>query len=192
MMGAFATGAGGCWLALIQLAPVALQAAGDVGSGALHTAANVARVAQGKDDDAPTQEEMDRPDVCEQLQQKPPGVIELRNSAAGAPEYRDLRLTVSTDEAQWTAEVDTDTATGGWRPAVNLLDLNFKPPLTGALAEQELTYLAYLPADSKEPSGQDPVTELKVNFGTTIGTFNWSGRPYDYAVTGTLPCFPPP
>ncbi len=121
-----------------------------------------------------------------------PGVIELRKSAAGAPEYRALGLVDSLDEAQWAPITDKGEREGGWRPAVNFLQMNFSPPLTGAVPETESNYLAYAPVQSISAAEADRSTALTTNFGKTVGTFNWSGRDYHYAVTRTLPCFPPP
>ena len=86
--------------------------------------------------------------VCDQLQQEVPGVIEVRMSDAGSFEYREMRLGGTTDEAQWIAFTDTETAAGGWRPAVNFLQMNFTPPLSSALSDDYFNYIAYAPAPS--------------------------------------------
>jgi hypothetical protein len=136
----------------------------------------------------------DTMDTCDQLAAEVPGVIELRKSTAGAPEYRELMLVESSvDEAQWApisaGEGDAD---GGWHPAVNFLQMNFAPPLQGAVPEADSNYLAYAAAQSISSADADRLTALTTNFGKTTGTFSWSGRDYQYAVTRTLPCFPPP
>ena len=184
-----------------QLAPVAISAAEDVGSGAVSLAAGVAEAVtmeNHKDDDAKrieahaSEKFVDTGDTCDELASEAPGVIELRKSAAGAPEYRELGLVDSLDEAQWAPITDKGEREGGWLPAVNFLQMNFSPPLTGAVPETESNYLAYAPVQSISAPEADRSTALTSNFGKTVGTFNWSGRDYHYAVTRTLPCFPPP
>jgi hypothetical protein len=195
----FATG---CWMMAAQLAPVAISAAEEVGSGMAHLTAGVATAVtmeKHKDEDAAKIEAHEHEnfaetaDECDQLAAEVPGVIELRKSAAGAPEYRELMLVESVNEAQWApisaGKADPD---GGWHPAVNFLQMNFSPPLKGAIPEADSNYLAYAPAQSISSAEADRLTALTTNFGKTTGTFNWSGRDYHYAVTRTLPCFPPP
>lgn len=191
----------GCWMMAAQLAPVAISAAEDVGSGVVHLTAGVAEAVtmeHHKNDDLARAEAherediMDRGDSCDQLAAEAPGVIELRKSAAGAPEYRELGLADSLDDAQWVPIMEKNEADGGWHPAVNFLQMNFSPPLVGAIPDTDSNYLAYAPAQSISAAEADRLTTLTTNFGTAVGTFNWSGRDYHYAVTRTLPCFPPP
>jgi hypothetical protein len=199
--GAVAIFATGCWMLAAQLAPVAISAAEDVGAGAVHLAAGVAgavTMETHKDDDLARAEAharediMERGDSCDQLAAEVPGVIELRKSAAGAPEYRELGLVDSIDDAEWAPITYKGDADGGWRPAVNFLQMNFSPPLTGAIPDTDSNYLAYAPAQSISSAEADRLAALTSNFGKTAGTFSWSGRDYHYAVTRTLPCFPPP
>jgi len=201
LLGAVAIFTTGCWMLAAQLTPVAISAAEYVGTGAVHLAAGVAEAVTmetHKDEDLARAEAherediMERGDSCDQLAAEAPGVIELRKSTAGAPEYRELGLVDSLDDAQWAPITDKGDADGGWRPAVNFLQMNFSPPLTGAIPEADSNYLAYAPAQSNSSAEADRLTILTANFGTTLGTFNWSGRDYHYAVTRTLPCFPPP
>jgi hypothetical protein len=116
-------------------------------------------------------------------------VVELRKSAAAAPEYRELRLINSTDSARWTPLVDSDTGPDGWRPAVNFLKMNFKPPLADAIPDNGTSYLAYAPvaADSNNPN--QPAELNSASAG--VGAFSWSGQAYQYAVARTLPCLAP-
>ena len=204
--GVVAIFATGCWMMAAQLAPVAISAAENVGEGAIHLVAGVGNTVTGekhKDDDLATAETNLRADIkengdsCQQLAAEAPGVIELRKSAAGAPEYRELGLGLgdsgeSLDDAQWTPITVKGDADGGWRPAVNFLQLNFSPPLTIAIPNSDINYLAYAPAQSVSAAEADRLANLTANFSATKGTFNWSGRNYRYAVTRTLPCFPPP
>lgn len=197
-LGIFATG---CWMMAAQLAPVAINAAETVGAGAVDLATGVAETVtmeNHKDEDRAKIEAhehekfVDDGDTCDQLAEEVPGVIELRKSASGAPEYRELGLADSPADAQWAPITDKGDAEGGWRPAVNFLKMNFSPPLTGAVPETESNYLAYAPVQSISEAEADRLSALTTNFGKTLGTFSWSGRDYHYAVTRTLPCFPPP
>ncbi len=195
-----AIGTSGCWLAAIELAPVALSAAGDVGSGLTYAAAKTAGAVSGKQEDPehpddlnlPGGDELDSNDSCRLLATETPGVIELRKGNAGAPEYRALKLGDSSGNLRWTPVVDQDTGADGWRPAVNFLSMNFSPPLANALPESGSSFLAYAPAQSTTSAEQDEITALHFDFGTAGGTFNWDGRVYQYAVAHALPCSLPP
>ncbi len=192
--------ASGCWLAALQLAPVALSAAGDVGSGLTYAAAKTAGAVSGKQDDPEHPDDLDLPggdelnsaDSCKLLAAEPPGVIELRKGSSGAPEYRALKLGDSSGNLRWAPVVDQDTGADGWRPAVNFLSMNFSPPLTNALPESGSSYLAYAPAEFRTSAEQDELTALRFDFGTRGGTFDWDGRVYQYAVAHALPCSLPP
>ena len=76
-------------MAAVQLAPVALNAAEDLGSGvasgALYTAQGVTMAAQGGGRSREGNQ-------CDELLDRLSGVIELRKNAAGTPEYRELRV----------------------------------------------------------------------------------------------------
>ncbi len=142
LLGAVAIFTTGCWMLAAQLTPVAISAAEYVGTGAVHLAAGVAEAVTmetHKDEDLARAEAherediMERGDSCDQLAAEAPGVIELRKSTAGAPEYRELGLVDSLDDAQWAPITDKGDADGGWRPAVNFLQMNFSPPLTGTV-----------------------------------------------------------
>ena len=113
----------------IQYAPVALAALGNVGSSAISWA---------------------------EVQVSGPGVIEMRASSDGTSQYRELRLADSEDGARWIPVVDKDTGADGWRPAVNFLQMNFTPPLAGAVPASGSRYIAYNPADADSPDTQKP------------------------------------
>ncbi len=184
-----------------QLAPYAISAAEDVGSGVAQVtvgAAEAVAMETHKDEDLARAEAREREslmesgDSCDQLAADAPGVIELRKDTSGAPEYRELALVDSSDDAQWAPVTTDNNAASGWHPAVNFLQMNFSPPLAGAIPESDSNFLAYAPAQSISEAEADKLANLTTNFGKTTGTFNWSGRDYHYAVTRTLPCFPPP
>ncbi len=183
-------------MAALQFAPYAIQGAEYVGSGLVHGAASVAEgvgmMTHGSDAvhkySEMSSEERER---CDQLAYQVPGVIEMRKAAAGGPEYRELRLDGTGDDAQWMPVIQQDAAVGGWHPAVNFLQMNFDPPMTGVIrADSGSTFLAYAPSDSQSPAEQDQLVSLTMNFGEPIGTFTWNGRVYQFEVTIALPCYP--
>ena len=135
---------------------------------------------------------MDSGDSCRQLDVEIPGVIELRRSAAGAPEYRELQVTDALDERQWAPITENGTTADGWRPAVNFLQMNFSPPLGAVVPETASSFLAYTPSKFVTAADSDRLTAMTSNFGKPLGTFTWNGNYYHYVVTSTLPCFPPP
>ena len=204
--GAVAIFCTGCWMLAAQLAPVAISAAENVGEGVVHLTAGVAEAVtmeKHKDDDLARAESNMREDIkengdsCQQLAAEAPGVIELRKSTAGAPEYRELGLGLgesgdSLDDAQWTPVTVKGDADGGWRPAVNFLQMNFSPPLNGAIVPGTSNFLAYAPSQFISPDDSDRMAAMTSNFGKPVGTFTWQGHYYHYVVTSTLPCFPPP
>ena len=135
---------------------------------------------------------MNSGDSCDQLEVEVPGVIELRRSAVGAPEYRELQIADSIDQRQWAPVKDDETNSDGWRPAVNFLQMNFTPPLGAVVPETASNFLAYAPSKVITPADGDRLIAMTSNFGKPVGTFTWNGNYYHYVVTSTLPCFPPP
>jgi hypothetical protein len=114
-------------------------------------------------------------------------LVELRKNSAGAPEYRELHLQNSADEAHWAPVVGTDTAADGWLPAVNFLKMDFNPPLTSEIPDTGTSYLAYAPSP---PDANDPtqVAQIKPPPGSEVGTFSWGGRIFQYTVARNPPC----
>ncbi len=115
------------------------------------------------------------------------GVVELRRDPSGAPEYRELRIDFTANDARWTPVVDYDTAADGWRPAVNFLQMNFAPPLPSVLSENHITYLAYAPAYTKSSDDEVQLKEFNRSFGDPVGTFDWNGHLYQYSLPKVLP-----
>jgi hypothetical protein len=184
----------GCWMAAAQFAPLAANAAEYVGSAALQVASGVgainsAEATQAKHEEEARQAAMNSGDNCNQLEVEVPDVIELRRSATGAPEYRELEISDSLDQRQWAPMPDSGD---GWQPAVNFLSMNFTPPLGAVVSESTSSFLAYTPSKVITAADGDRLTAMTTNFGKPIGTFTWNGNYYHYVVTGTLPCFPPP
>ena len=194
---ALAVGTSGCWLAAAQFAPVVASAAETAGEGAVGLAAGVGSSAHAEAIEAKKEEDaresaMNSEDSCNQFDIEVPGVIELRRSAAGAPEYRELQISDSIDQRQWAPIADTETTPDGWRPAVNFLQMNFSPPLGAIVPEASSSFLAYAPSKFVTAADGDRLTAMTSNFGKPAGTFIWKGQYYHYVVTRTLPCFPPP
>jgi hypothetical protein len=188
---AIAVGVSGCWMAAAQLAPIAANVAEDVGAGAIQLASGIGASAHHQSDLEKKAEEarattMASDDSCNQLDVEVPGVIELRRSAAGAPQYRELQVIDSLDQRQWAPTTD------GWQPAINFLQMNFSPPLGAVVPENTSNFLAYAPSKFVSQADSDRLTAMTSNFGKPVGTFIWKGQFYHYVVTSTLPCFPPP
>jgi hypothetical protein len=184
-------------MAAAQLAPIAASAAEDVGAGALELTAGIGAsahraAAQAKKEEDARASAMNSDDSCIQLEVEVPGVIELRRSAAGTPEYRELQVSDSLDQRQWAPIADSETTADGWRPAVNFLRMNFSPPLGAVVPETASSFLAYAPSQFVSQADSDRLTAMTSNFGKPVGTFTWEGHYYHYVVTSTLPCFPPP
>jgi len=188
-------------MAAAQFAPIAANVAEDLGADAIGLTAGIASSVTGNahqgDDRAKIEEQareraMDSADRCDQLEAQVPGVIELRRSAAGAPEYRELRLSDPLDERQWIPIADNETTADGWRPAVNFLQMNFSPPLGAVIPETASNFLAYVPSQFISVAAGDRFAAMTSNFGKPVGTFSWNGNYYHYVVIRTLPCFPPP
>jgi hypothetical protein len=198
---AVAVGVSGCWMAAAQFAPVLANVAEDVGASAVGLTAGIGSslsatahpgADRAKQEEAARQRVMDSADKCDQLEAEVPGVIELRRSAAGAPEYRELRLGDSLDERQWIPVANNETTADGWRPAVNFLQMNFLPPLGAVVPETASNFLAYTPSQFISVADGDRYAAMASNFGKPAGTFTWNGNYYHYVLTSTLPCFPPP
>jgi hypothetical protein len=193
-----ALGTAGCFLPFLGAIPSVISMA-----HSLYTSGNSTDDAAAKNQEAetPTEEastttppaKLTTGNICQMMALARPDMVlvELRKSSAGAPEYRELHLQSSTDEAHWTPIVDSETGPDGWIPAVNFLKMDFQPPLTDAIPSTGSCYLAYAPI-AMDPSNPYQVAELKS--GTAAGqldTFSWAGRVYEYSVARTLPCLSP-
>ena len=184
-------------MAAAQFAPLAANAAEYVGGTALELTSGVganatAESTRAKQEAAARETAMNSGDNCNQLEVEVPDVIELRRSAGGAPEYRELQISDTLAERQWLPLADSETTPDGWRPAVNFLQMNFTPPLGAVVPESASSFLAYTPSKVITAADGDRLTAMTSNFGKPVGTFTWNGNYYHYVVTSTLPCFPPP
>jgi hypothetical protein len=175
--------------------PLAIDAVAGVGSTVVNgTIGAVVESHQNSvaaaDQDHPGEDALAREDRCADLEMNAPNVIELRQGAGGAPEYRELQVGGSLGKPQWEVIADQGTNAAGWRPAVHFLQMNFTPPL-GPLPKTGSDYIAYRPTQSDLGPAIELVP-LTVNFGKGEGTFTWNGATYRYAFGRVLPCFPPP
>jgi hypothetical protein len=188
----------GCWLAAAQFAPIAANVAESVGADAVELTAGIGASSRNQNAllakrvEAGRESDMESGDSCREFDVEMPGVIELRRSAAGTPEYRELQVIDALDERQWAPIAENGTAPDGWRPAVNFLQMNFSPPLGAVVPESASSFLAYTPSKFVTAADGDRLTAMTSNFGKPLGTFTWNGNYYHYVVTSTLPCFPPP
>ena len=185
---AMALGNAGCALPLLGVIPTAISLV-----HAAYKAGTTSDDADAKNADAqePTEEASKPPaqltaaNFCQMMALSHPDMVlvELRKNGSGAPEYRELHLLNSANEAHWTPVLTTNAGADGWLPAVNFLKMDFNPPLTAEIPDAGTCYLAYVPAVI-DPNNPNPA-------GSEVGTFSWEGRAYQFTVARTLPCLSP-
>jgi hypothetical protein len=184
-LGAYAGAASGCSAAAIELAPLAVHAAGAVTSSVLSAAANHAAESGDRKEDF-----VDKQQRCDNLEERSPNVIELRAEAEGQPmQWRQLSVNNITGDPMWAPAMDMGTPSV-WRPVENLLKMSFTPALALPQRPGTSSYLAYAAAEPQTGDEQDQLTGLAADFGEHTGTFQWNNRPYQYAMVSKLPCFP--
>ena len=192
---AMALGTAGCALPLLGIIPTAISLA-----HAAYKAGSTTDDADAKNPDAeePTEEASKPPaqltpgNLCQMMALSHPDMVlvELRKNGAGTPEYRELHLQNSTNEAHWTPTVDSETGADGWLPAVNFLKMDFQPPLADSIPSSGSCYLAYAPL-AIDPTDSYQAAELKSPAAGPVPTFSWGGRVYQYMVARTPPCLSP-
>jgi hypothetical protein len=187
---ALAIGTSGCWMAALQLAPVAIQAAEAIGGGVANLAVGGLAAAHQSHQD----KNMPPPDseVCDELSQEVPMLVELKTDKSGTTRYRELSLVGSDLDPEWAAMPNQDTKDGGWKVASNFTKMNFQPSIQGELTADSISFVAYAPADAHDVTEQDQLNALEIGFGAANGTFTWNERSFRYALVHKLPCFPPP
>jgi hypothetical protein len=187
---ALAIVASGCWMAAMQLAPVAIQAAEAIGGGVANLAVGGIAAAHQSHQD----KNMPPPDsdVCDELSQEVPMLVELKTDTTGTTRYRELSLVGSDLDPEWAAMPNQDTKDGGWKLASNFTRMHFQPSLQSELTANSIAYVAYAAADAHDVTEQDQLNALEIGFGPAMGTFTWNERAFRYAVVHKLPCFPPP
>ena len=187
---ALAIGTSGCWMAALQLAPVAIQAAEAIGGGVANLAVGGLVAAHQSHQD----KNMPPPDseVCDELSQEVPMLVELKTDKSGTTRYRELSLVGSDLDPEWAAMPNQAAKDGGWKVASNFTKMNFQPSIQGELTADSISFVAYAPADAHDVTEQDQLNALEIGFGAATGTFTWNERSFRYALVHKLPCFPPP
>jgi predicted lipoprotein with Yx(FWY)xxD motif len=185
---ALAVVASGCWMAAMQMAPLAIQAVETVGGGVTSLAEGGTMAAHHADKNMPAADS----DICDELSLEIPMLIELRTDATGVTRYRELSLAGADLDPQWAAMPNQDTKNGGWKLASNFTKMNFQPPLQSELTANSIAYVAYAASDARDATEQDQLNALAIGFGPNVGTFTWNERAFRYALVHKLPCFPPP
>ncbi len=136
------------------------------------------------------EDNLDRRERCDDLEDAPPSIIELRTpDASQLPQWRELRIDDSTGEPRW-GPTDESGDASSWRPAENLLKMNFQPPLNLLLNSRSSSFLIYAPAEPQTAEEANQLDGLVAEFGSGAGTFHWHTRIYQYALVTKLPCFP--
>jgi hypothetical protein len=192
---AMALGTAGCALPLLGVIPTAISLV-----HAAYKAGSTSDDTEAKNPDAeePTEEASKPPaqltpgNLCQMMAISHPDMVlvELRKNSAGTPEYRELHLQNSTDEAHWTPTVNSETGADGWLPALNFLKMDFQPPLADSIPSSGSCYLAYAPL-AIDPTDSYQAAELKSPAAGPVPTFSWGGRVYQYEVARTPPCLSP-
>lgn len=131
----------------------------------------------------------DQPERCDALAQSPPGVEEVRKDKDDTIETRQWRL-INATKPSWMV-VRTKTGPGdAWEPKPSIGRLQFSPPLADQLDYKKTQYLAYAPNDLENIDDNRLMIVVTEAFGPSMGTFQWRGQTYGYALVEQLPCFP--
>jgi hypothetical protein len=163
----------------IQLAPMGLHA---VEAVTVATGNSITGRDPSRDDD----DEMSR---CDGLAGASPYVAELRTAGNGAIEIRQWAAKADSGKIHWTIIPDQSSSSDGWRPARDVSELHFTPPLATVLATEQGHYLVFTPAQASDATENEQMIGFISAFGPADGTFRWRGRVYEYAVSKRLPCF---
>lgn len=181
---------GGCFMAAMELAPVALEAAETVGYGILGLAAKATMSSSSSSDQSDSKNA--KHEACNSLEMQAPLIIEFRTDPSRALHYRELTLEGELGSPQWKVVTDPEADAHGWRPATHFAEMEFQPPINSWLKPGTSSYIAYAPEAEDDPDDQDELNDLVADYGPRFGTFRWRGNVYDYGVMPKLPCFPPP
>jgi hypothetical protein len=195
---ALSLGTAGCFLPVLGLIPSVISLAHEIytsnNNPEIDAATKNAEAEQPtQHDDGPNTNapgaQLTAGNMCQMMALSHPNMVlvELRKNAAGAPEYRELHLTNSADEAHWTPVMGNDTGADGWLPAQNFLKMDFHPPLTAAIPDAGSNYLAYAPT-AIDPNDSLQAAALQSRLASEVGTFQWGGQVFEYTVARTPPC----
>jgi hypothetical protein len=177
---ALAIDTGGCFMAAMAVAPMAIQLVRAAGSGAASHSRSTLKT------DLPQDAES-----CDTGGRPLPPLIELRTDKLGTTLYRPMIPAPPPSDSQVTA-VMNQMGNSRWRLAANFTTMNFQPPLQRVLLPSSTTYLAYAPVEARDPSEHAQIDALNQSFGPGTGTFDWNGRSFRYSAVHQLPCARPP
>lgn len=162
------------------------------GSEVLPASSEAAAVGNTQSNQPSYDKDEDRTLKCEQLVRNPPGVEEIRRTPTLGIESREIRVERNADSYRWVIYRSRGSAADGWRPQNSLDKLHFNPALQYLLPDKNPQYLAYAPSVPETPQDSEQMMSIADDFGQRVGTFEWSGKHYTYAVAKHLPCFPEP
>ncbi len=173
----------GCLAA--AFAPAGLQALETLGVSAGNSIG-------GKGSDADKAEEEPQSGDCQQLLLAVPYIAEIRTESDQTAKLRQWTIGMVKGEQRWTVVHDPGTDGKGWRSEASLSQLNFNPPLETALAATKSRYMIAAPADPASALEANQLLSFTIVFGPRVGTYDWNGKRYEYAVANKLPCVPGP
>jgi len=175
----------GCLAA--AFAPAGMQALEALGVSAGNSISG-----KDSDSDADRAEEEPQSGSCQQLLLAVPYIAEIRTESDRTAKVRQWTVGMVQGEQRWTVVHDPGTDSRGWRTEAALSQLNFNPPLEAALAAAKSRYMIAAPADPASTLEANQLLSLTIVFGPRVGTYDWNGRRYEYAVAKKLPCLPGP
>ena len=129
---------------------------------------------------------------CQQLMSALPYIAEVRAAPNQPALLRQLTIGVVKGEQRWTVIREQGSDGNGWRIENAISQLNFNPPLESALASTKSRYMIAAPADPADTREANQLMTFTLAFGPRIGTYEWNGKRYEYAVAKKLPCLPDP
>jgi hypothetical protein len=127
---------------------------------------------------------------CDELAADPPGVEEVRDHS-GVIESRQWMLVPGQTAPRWEMITEKGADAKGWAPKPNIANLAFNPPLKSLLEQDEPQFLAYAPFTVETVADSRNMNTVRQAFGPAVGTFQWRGRRYGFALVKQLPCFKP-
>lgn len=185
-LGLMLAGAGGC--AAGGLAGIAAQAVAPVAL----SGAQIASTAHGG---PPITQDTNKDEAglkCQQVQNTPPAVEEIREALDGSIESREIRLSGSGGTPKWVVFRSRGSSPDGWHRQTALEKLHFNPPLTEVVTDGKPQFLAYTLNVPETQEQSEEMMSIADEFGAHAGNFEWNGKSYGFAITETLPCFPGP
>jgi hypothetical protein len=127
---------------------------------------------------------------CDELAADPPGVEEVRYHG-GVVESRQWMLVPGETAPRWEMVTEKGADAKGWAPKPNIAHLAFNPALHTLLDEDQPQFLAYAPFTVESVVDSRRMNTVREAFGPEVGSFQWRGRRYGFALVKQLPCFKP-